>query len=31
MNDIFEDLLNQGHVIIYLDDILIFHNSLTTL
>jgi Reverse transcriptase (RNA-dependent DNA polymerase) len=24
MNDIFWDLINQGHIIIYLDDILIF-------
>src|SRR5882762_9164158 len=31
MNDIFEDLLDQGHVVIYLDDILIFHDSLLTL
>ncbi len=30
MNDIFEDLLDQGHVVIYLDDILIFHDSLLT-
>ena len=31
INDVFEDLLDQGHVVIYLDDILIFHDSLTTL
>jgi len=31
MNDLFEDLLDQGHVVIYLDDILIFHDSLLTL
>jgi len=27
----FEDFLDQGHVVIYLDDILIFHDSLLTL
>ncbi len=31
INDIFKDLLNHGHVVIYLDDILIFHDSLATL
>jgi Reverse transcriptase (RNA-dependent DNA polymerase) len=28
MNDIFRDLINQGHVIIYLDDILIFTETM---
>ena len=30
MNDIFRELLLTGHVIIYMDDILIFTNDLTT-
>ena len=30
MNDIFRDLLLSGHVIIYMDDILIFTDDLTT-
>jgi Reverse transcriptase (RNA-dependent DNA polymerase) len=28
MNNIFRDLINQGHVIIYLDDILIFTETM---
>jgi Reverse transcriptase (RNA-dependent DNA polymerase) len=28
MNDIFRDLINRGHVIIYLDDILIFTETM---
>ena len=31
MNKIFEDMINAGHVIVYLDDILIFAEDLTTL
>ena len=31
MEEIFNDLINDGHVIIYLDDILIFHESLSKL
>jgi len=30
MNDIFHDLISAGHVIIYMDDILIFTDDLTT-
>jgi hypothetical protein len=28
MNTIFGDLIDQGHVVVYLDDILIFHDNL---
>ena len=28
MNEILKDLVNEGHVVVYLDDILIFSNSL---
>ena len=31
MQNIFDDLIDEGHVIVYLDDILIFHNSPTDL
>ena len=31
MNKIFEDLIDDGHVVVYLDDILIFHSSLDQL
>jgi hypothetical protein len=31
MNNIYEDLINEEHVIVYLDDILIFHESLENL
>ena len=31
MQEIFSDLIDEGHVIVYLDDILIFHESLSVL
>ena len=31
MNTLFEDLIDQGHVVVYLDDILLFHESQTKL
>jgi len=31
MNDIFTDLIDKGHLIVYLDDILLFHTTLTDL
>ena len=31
MNNIFEDMIDAGHVVVYLDDILIFAEDLTTL
>jgi hypothetical protein len=31
MNNIFSDLIDQGHLVIYLDDILLFHTSLNKL
>ena len=31
MNNIFEDMINTGHVVVYLDDILIFAEDLMTL
>src|ERR1700743_1001901 len=31
MNNIYEDLIDEGHVVVYLDDILIFHESLEEL
>jgi hypothetical protein len=31
MNDIFSDLIDLGHVVVYLDDILIFHHALDDL
>ena len=31
MNTLFQDLIDQGHVVIYLDDILLFHESQTKL
>jgi hypothetical protein len=31
MNQIFEDLVDEGNVVVYLDDILIFHDILSTL
>jgi Reverse transcriptase (RNA-dependent DNA polymerase)/Aspartyl protease len=31
MNSIFSDLLDQGHLVIYLDDILVFYDSLASL
>ena len=31
MNTHFEDLIDQGHVVVYLDDILLFHESQTKL
>jgi hypothetical protein len=31
MNSIFTDLTNQGHLVIYLNDILLFHSTLQDL
>jgi hypothetical protein len=31
MNSIFTDLINQGHLVVYLDDILLFHSTLQDL
>jgi transposase InsO family protein len=31
MNDIFSDLIDQNHLVVYLDDILLFHDNLTDL
>ena len=31
MNNIFSDLIDQGHLVVYLDDILLFHTSLNKL
>jgi hypothetical protein len=31
MNDIFSDLVDKGHLVVYLDDILLFHNDLAKL
>ena len=31
MNSLFEDLIDQGHIVVYLDDILLFHDSQTKL
>jgi hypothetical protein len=31
MNNIFSDLVDEGHLVVYLDDILLFYNNLTKL
>jgi hypothetical protein len=31
MNDIFTDLIDAGHLVVYLDDILLFHHALADL
>ena len=31
MNSIFSDLIDNGHLVVYLDDILLFHNNLSDL
>jgi hypothetical protein len=31
MNNIFSNLVNKGHLVVYLDNILLFHDNLTKL